>query len=342
MDTQSWQRLIEQQPPERQARLFETHISWVLLLGDFAYKVKKPVKFDFIDARDLSTRKEFCEREIELNRRTAPEMYLGVVPVYQAEGLPQLEQGPGEVVDYAVKMKRVDPSLQMDERLQQGQVTRRQVQQLAERVARFHREAEVVYLGNDADYLREEFDALREAIPPLEEVWGADTGSQLQAVIDTAAQHLQRYQGDFERRLRQGWVRDAHGDLHAGNIFLTDPPVVFDCIEFNPELRRIDLLNEVAFMVLSFDFYQAEALKRAFLASYLADMPCLLPEDEPIWDFYLLLRANIKLKVNAFKLAQSRDDQDQYQRQEQRCVRYFDLLRQYHARICKWPEKSIN
>jgi uncharacterized protein len=334
MDTPLLQRLIDRQPASQRAKLIETHISWVLLIGDLAYKLKKPVQYDFIDARDFETRRHFCERELELNRRLAPELYLDMVPVYQQGEELSLEEGPGRLVEYAVKLQRLDPARQMDHLLEEGAVHSRHLRDLAYQLADFHRQAEVVDRPEAVSELRETFQALAETKPLLTPRWGESFARQIDDILEVGQRFLHTHESAFVRRNRDGFLRDGHGDLHAGNIFLYDQPIVFDCIEFKDEFRQIDVLNEVAFLCLSLDVYRENPayqqldLTDTFLRHYLTRFRCYGPEDALLYRFYLLLRANIKLKVNAIKLDEASDPQEQETRL-QRCTRYFALLTAY-------------
>jgi len=338
MDTPLLQRLIDQQPDAKQAGLIETHISWVLLIGEVVYKLKKPVHYEFIDARRFETRRYFCERELTLNRRLAPDLYLGMVPVYQQGEDLALEEGPGELVEYAVKLKRLDPDRQMDHMLEQGQVQGQHLRALAHQLADFHRQAQVVDKPEVVAELRDTFEGLAEVKPLLKPHWGEAFSQKIDAILHQGRHFLQTHDQTFARRNQEGYLRDGHGDLHAGNIFLYDAPIVFDCIEFNDAFRQIDVLNEIAFLCLSLDVYREHAayqqlhLTDVFLRHYRTHFRCFGPEDTSLYRFYLLLRANIKLKVNALKVSQEETETD-LQDRLRRCEQYFELLKSYAAAL---------
>ncbi len=343
MDALSLHRYLEQQAPELEPQLFETHISWVLLVGNQAYKIKKPVEYDFINTLDLETRKKLCEKEVKLNRRTAKCLYRGVTPIFRLDnGDLSFGDGSGEPIDYAVEMKRVDTSLQLDHQLRKGgTVSVGQMESLARRLARFHARAPIVSQQFNLEELEEEFADVLFVESIVESALGKDYAKTLRTIVEHAIEHLWTHAAIFTERVKKGFVRDVHGDLHAGNIFMTAPPLIFDCIEFDDSLRRIDLLSELAFLWLSLDFYKVDNLKGALWDAYQAEMPCMDSYELPVWDFYLMLRANIKLKVNALKLEQANGEQAKAYYRD-RCARYFQLLKTYHLRICKWPEKLIN
>jgi uncharacterized protein len=338
MDTQQLRKLIEQQPTTHNAQLIETHISWVLLIGEFAYKLKKPVHYAFIDARRFETRRYFCEQELKLNRRLAPDLYLAVVPVYQSGDHLSLETGPGDVVEYAVKLKRLDPTRQMDRMLERGAVTTAHLQALAHHLADFHRQAQVIETPFSVEDLRHTFAGLAEVPERLVDHLGAEFPGQIDQVMTRADDFLRQHQQAFLRRAKAGYLRDGHGDLHAGNIFLYDRPIVFDCIEYNEGFRQIDVLNEIAFLCLSLELYRQVPAYRhlkltdVFLRHYTNRFPCYERADAGIFQFYLLLRANIKLKVNALKVSEEETEAGR-QNRLRRCEQYFELLTRYAAAL---------
>jgi uncharacterized protein len=288
------------------ALLEETHISWVVLTPDYAFKIKKPVQFDFLDFGTLEKRRFYCAEELKLNRRIAPDMYLGVLPVGTEADRPAIGSASPPVIDYAVWMRRMEDESRMDLRLAEGVVTTAQLDALAAQLAHFHREATIVepedyrpgdYRKDFEDLYHEEKDAVRWLGPETAEHFRA-WGAQLPVFLNT---HAIRMRDRFERGF---WV-DGHGDLHTRNIFLTDPPTVFDCIEFNPHFRRLDTLNELAFLCMDL-----EARDRPDLAQHFMEAYCRIwevrptPEDALLFLFFKAYRANVRLKINLLALRQ--------------------------------------
>ena len=311
--------------PVASVTLVETHISYVLLTGRFAYKIKKAVNFGFLDFSTLEKRRRFCAEELRLNRRLAPLLYLSVVPIVGTVREPRIGDvcgAPGgaegateliEVIEYAVKMIEFPQSSLLDGRLARGDLSAQQIDALADVVAAFH--AQVVSAPPVGE--SSEFNEFRElGAPSL--IWrmAADNFRQLLAEPGEAADAARlerletwsrneyaRLEAWFAERRRSGFVRECHGDLHLGNIALIDgKPVIFDCIEFNPELRWIDVVSEVAFLAMDLAErgradYAQRLINRYLEAS--GDYTGLrgLP-------FYLVYRALVRAKVASLRAAQ--------------------------------------
>lgn len=284
--------------PAPAPRLIETHISWVILAGDYAYKLKKPVDLGFLDFSTLDKREHCCREEVRLNGRLAPEIYLGVVPI---AGTPPRIGGDGPVLEWAVKMRAFPADATLD---REAEITSEQIDALADTVARFHGEiAPAPAEFGTADAVRapvaENFRLLRERLPARD--------SRLDALEDWAETEGQRLAGYFAARRAQGFVRECHGDLHLGNIaWVNAAPLIFDGIEFNPGLRGIDVISEVAFLCMDLMHRGRQALAWRFLNRYLehtGDYAGLaaLP-------YYLAYRALVRAKVAVLRARQ--DDRD--------------------------------
>lgn len=235
--------------PEQPAEivLLQTHLSVIVLVGDWAYKFKKSIRLPFADFSTLCLRRAACEEELRLNRRLCPEIYVNVV-AWTPQGFVGLsEADPGKVIDYAVKMKRLPQERMLDVLLEENAVRGEQIVAIARRMMAFHREAPKREDGvgwGAPDRLREF--ALANFV---------DTRGKLPRALHGA---LERHtQWEFDRilpllweRAAKGLVVDGHGDLHARNICLLDEPVIYDCIEFDPGLRWIDVAAEHAFLVM--------------------------------------------------------------------------------------------
>lgn len=227
--------------------LIETHISWVLLAGEHAYKLKKPVRLPFVDYGTLAARRHFCEEEVRLNRRLAPSLYLGVARITGAADAPALD-GAGPTLEYAVRMRRFPPGALFAEQLEAGSLAGADVDKLAALLAHFHAGAPAAAPADgfaSAAYRR------RVALAAL--AGGGASPPEQTLLRDwleaTAAQLTPLWQD----RARQGRVRECHGDLHLDNLVRVDGEVAaFDCIEFDPALRFIDVLDDLAFTVMDF------------------------------------------------------------------------------------------
>ncbi|WP_316347544.1 AAA family ATPase [Desulfuromonas acetoxidans] len=289
--------------PVSDVTLIETHISWVFLAGDFAYKVKKPLDFGFLDFSTLAKRKFCCEEEVRLNRRLAPEIYLDVVAIGGDDNGLCLNGRPTR--EYAVKMRRFDQPQQLDEMLRAGRLSAEKMDCFAEVMAEFHDRAlvadpsshfgtaEVVYAP-----VAQNFYQIRSHLPDGEleeqvtrlEIWSRTAYERLQSMLT--------------QRKVQGFIRECHGDAHLANMaWYHDAPVFFDCIEFNADLRWIDVMNEVAFLVMDLDDRGRQDLGWRCLNRYLEKTGDYA--GGVVLTFYKVYRALVRAKVACLRLAQS-------------------------------------
>lgn len=327
--TQIRQLLAAGQFETTEVQLVETHVSWVLLSDRFAYKIKKPVKFSFLDFSTLEKRHFYCERELELNNRLAPDMYLSVVPIIQS-GEQIGVGGDGEVLDYALKMKRMDSTRQMHDLLEQNEVSKTDIQKLAEKIAIFHGHAEVIATPVDIATIQANFADILRIRDFLSHHLKKETVHVLEEAVQKSNSFLNQHAKRLQERSQSGFIVDGHGDLHSRNIFLLDEPVIFDCLEFNDSFRRLDMLDEVAFLCLDLDFYHHPDLETYFLEQYLEKMPCLRDEeDRQIFNYYKLYRANVRLKVTFLKAKQQRQKSESFHQDFDVAKQYFELFEKY-------------
>lgn len=227
----------------------ETHMSWVFLTNDFAWKLKKPVCFPFLDYRRLEQRRHFCEEELRLNRRLAPGVYLDVVPlVHRPDGALVLD-GTGEVVDWLVRMRRLPAALMLDVALEQGTATPTAVAQAANHLACFYAAALPVAVGEGPylDRFHHEMVLNRQTLH--DGAYGLPHDAPAR-VLDTLESFLGEERDTLLAPLRAGRVVEGHGDLRPEHIYLGEPPAVIDCLEFDPTLRLLDPFEEIAFLVM--------------------------------------------------------------------------------------------
>ncbi len=292
--------------PVEAIRVQETHISWILLTGSFAYKMKKPVKLDFVDFSTLARRRFFCHEEIRLNRRLAPQLYLGVVPIAVVDGNSRMdcEENP---VEYAVKMRQFSQGSLLSVAIEQGRLRAEQIDQLAEEVARFHQRIEVADRHQSFGLPGQVFQPMRANFQELFQAsLSPDRVEQLQWLSQWSSRVFHECEQEILSRKERGFVRECHGDMHLGNMILDDGTVtIFDCIEFNEEFRWIDVLNEVAFCFMDLLDWKRKDLAYRFLNAYLqftGDYSGLM-----VIPFYAVYRALVRAKVDWIRLRQEFD-----------------------------------
>lgn len=284
--------------------VIETHISWVLLTGPYAYKIKKAVDLGFLDFSTLEKRRFYCEEELRLNRRLAPALYRDVVAITGSPGHPALN-GAGAPLEYAVRMAQFDPAAQFDRLLAAGRLTPELLTRFAGGLARFH--AEIARATADDGY-----GTPAAVIEPAEENFAQIAlppgfmaeAARLRELRDACAQASERLRPLFERRKAGGFVRECHGDLHLGNITLHDgEPLAFDCLEFSDRLRWIDVMSEVAFLAMDLDARGRGDLGLHFLNDYLHHSGDY--EGLALLRYYQSYRALVRAKVEGIRLGQT-------------------------------------
>ncbi|MCS7036911.1 MAG: phosphotransferase [Saprospiraceae bacterium] len=318
--------------PKGPAQVIETHISWVLLAPTYAFKIKKPVRLSFLDFSTLEQRGYYCQQEVILNRRLAPELYLDVLAIQPDEsGAPAIGSYRPEapLLEYAVWMHRLDNSRQMDRLLTQNAVEHRDLEALARQLAQFHRKHVLTAAdapGETPDEYRADFEDLFALEPTARQLFGNEASARFDAWRQQERQFIEAHQHRLDERARNGFWVDGHGDLHARNIFLMPGgPVVFDCIEFSPHLRQLDVLNELAFLAMDLEARGHTPLAQAFMSAYQRHWPCIeSAEDERIFHYFKTYRANVRLKIALLQWAQEPAPEV-----EQTARQYWALLQHY-------------
>lgn len=249
-------------PPE----LIETHISWVILAGDRAYKIKKPVRLNFVDFRTLAAREATCLEELRLNRRLAPELYEAVLPIGGTPEEPVLDAEPA--IEFAVAMRRFPQSALLDAQLAAGHLDGDAMRETARMLAAFHRSLEPAAPSSPHGSPRAVIEPFEETIRDL----AGEVGERCAALPSRLAAANRRLTPVFAARKAGGFVRECHGDLHLRNLIKQDGRIVaFDCLEFAPELRWIDVINEAAFLLMDLEVRNAAPLAWRFLDEYLQE-----------------------------------------------------------------------
>ncbi len=280
----------------KSVRRIETHISWVLLAGRYAYKIKKAVHPDFLDFTTLEARRHYCMEELRLNKRLAPDLYLEVVPIGGTPENPILGALPA--IEYAVKMRRFTARNRLDRLASKGALEAAHIDAIARKIAKFHQEIPPPPVGTR--YGLDMPDTMHLAFQELRERLGEEVSDLEQEI----ALEYRKIEPLVKQRVEAGCVRECHGDLHLGNIALIGgDPVPFDCIEFDPKLRWIDPMNEIAFPFMDLVHSGKEDLAWRFLNAYLeitGDYGGL-----PLLRYFSSCRATVRGMVDAIRASQA-------------------------------------
>jgi aminoglycoside phosphotransferase family enzyme/adenylate kinase family enzyme len=309
-------------------QLLETHCAWVVLSGAFAYKIKKPVNFGFLDYSTLEKRRFFCQEEIRLNRRFSAELYLGVVVITGSPQQPRIE-AEGAALEYAVKMRRFPGNGLLSDLADSGQLECKHIDQMIECVARLHDKAERAPADSrygqasaNHHWVTENFRHIRPALSSESDL------RQLDAVQQWADQARLRLAPLFRLRKREGRIRECHGDLHLGNLTLIEGQVTpFDCLEFNPGLRWIDVMSDVAFLIMDLQERGYAHFANRFVNGYLQQRGDY--HGLGVLPYYLLYRAVVRAKVAVLRAQQAEPASALLRHATLEYHEYMDLAEQY-------------
>lgn len=316
-----------------QGEIEETHISWVILTGKYAFKIKKPVKLSFLDFSTLAKRKTYCLRELQLNQRFSP-IYLNVLPIQHHDDYGwAIGYGKGKTVDYAVQMKKLMMSKRMDKVLKRKKVTHDNIITLAKLIASFHAEADIIKAPFRLSTPKAAFNDIRTTINLCKRHLGNEYAVIIKDSLEWSNSFLKTHARRMKERIEEGFIRDVHGDLHSGNIFLYRTPILFDCIEFDDAYRRIDVISEIAFFCMDLDAHGKPALARLFLKEYQRQFTCFQrPEDKKLFLYYKCFRANVRAKVHALAADQANDTVD-YHHHIKAWKSYVNLMQTYFKTV---------
>ncbi|MGD2123933.1 MAG: phosphotransferase [Gemmatimonadota bacterium] len=342
--------------PVYAVEFIQTHISCVFLTGDYVFKLKKPADFGFLDFTTVELRRTNCFMELELNRRLAPDVYLRVEPVIVEGGRPRLggaadaggefpggdeadgeagergAAGPARVapspIDWVVVMRQLDQSLLGLQVLERGELDTAKIEAVVDRLVPFYQAART---GPGVDEFGSidtvKFNTDENFQQTAEFVGRALTQDRYDSIRGFTNGFYQEHRDLFLERIAQGWIRESHGDLHLGNIFFEDPPVIFDCIEFNERFRCGDVAVDLAFLVMDLDFQGMPELARLVVDRYVersGDTGFL-----KMVDFYACYRAYVRGKIACLTSADPAVGQASQAAQLQLASRYFDLSFHY-------------
>jgi uncharacterized protein len=321
--------------PTTSVALIQTHVSFLFLADMFVYKIKKPVDFGFLNFVTLDRRRFYCEEEVRLNRRLCPDMYLGVVEIRESDEGVCLD-GRGEIIDYAVKMKRLPAARMLDRLLEQDLVGEEDIRSIARAIGEFHllaeRSREIDSYGSVEVVRRNWTENFIQMETYISRTLSED---DLHFIREWVERFMEEHADLFAARVAGGFIRDCDGDIHSGNICLADRVYIFDCIEFNARFRFSDTAADVAFLLMDLEYRGRRDLAEVLLREY-----CAVTGDggmSQMLDFYRVYRAFVRGKVESFRLddPQIGDREKELARKSAR--RHFRLARGFISRRSLTP-----
>ena len=313
--------------PVKAFKILETHISWIILTGRFAYKIKKPVNFGFVDFSTLEKRQYYCEEELRLNRRFSSDIYLQTLAIRGSYSAPRLD-GNHQIIEYAVKMREFSQKSLLSYIASEHQLNETHTDSVAQMIAVIHRlaaraetESRLGSPDSIQKWSKENFEQIEKAVSK------AFLPDYFKALKDWCHDNFMQLQTTMSHRQRDGYVRECHGDLHLGNmVFLDNQCTAFDCIEFNEELRWIDTISEVAFVVMDLQARGYQNLSWRFLNHYLSI--CGDYEALALLPFYVVYRALVRAKVEALTVRYNKAD-SLHDNEYQRSRHFIDLAQSW-------------
>ena len=312
--------------PQR-IELGQTQMSFIFIADDYVYKVKKSVNLGYLDYTTLEKRQFYCHREIELNRRLCPDVYLNVVPITRDRGKIVIG-GQGEAIEYAVKMRRLPQEAMMDVLLTNNQVSAEMVANVAKKLADFHQRAKTnatISTFGDLDTITQNTE---ENFTQTEKYIGITISrDKYQRIKDYTNSFTSKNAPLFHQRLVEGRIRDCHGDLHAAHVCFTNGICIYDCIEFNARFRYCDVASEVAFLAMDLDHYRQADLSHSFVDAYVAQSQDR--ELLKLLNFYKCYRAYVRGKVGSFKYDDPHISEEEKTRVLAIAKKYFELAESY-------------
>lgn len=309
--------------------VIQTHISYVFIADDLVYKIKKPVNFGFLDFTTLEQRKYFCQKEVELNRRLCPDIYLGVVPISEVEQAYKVESDT-KIVEYAVKMRRLPVEGMMYKLIEENSLTERHIDLIVDTLVPFFREARSGEGVNEYGSIETVKFNTEENFTQTENYVGKALNRwRFREIATWTSSFIEQNRDLFESRINQGFIREGHGDLYSANICFDNLKrvYIFDCIEFNQRFRSGDVASDIAFLSMDLDFHGLRELSQYFVKSFVEksgdkDMPKVL-------NFYKCYRAYVRGKIGCFTYDDHALDDEKKREAIERARKYFDLAYLY-------------
>lgn len=309
-------------------KLIETHISWVILTGDYAYKIKKPLDFGFLDFSTLEKREYYCREEMRLNKLLAPELYLDVIKFTGSPESPQFN-GNGAAFEYAIKMREFSQEKLFSELLEHKAITPELIDSLAQLVTDFHKETPVAACDSAYGTPEHVHAPVLQNFDQILPLLNTDAErEELAELRNWAEVQYKTHYALLEQRKSQGFIRDCHGDLHLGNIILyNQKPLLFDRIEFNEDFRWTDVMADLAFLAMDLIDHQQKSFAYRLINGYLAASGdyaglVLLP-------YYIAYRAMVRAKVSLFRLQQTGLSSEQQQAIKQKYADFIYIAKSF-------------
>jgi uncharacterized protein len=315
-------------PVQEPIGFVQTHISYVFLTGDYAYKAKKPMNFGFLDYSTLEKRQHFCTEELRMNQRGAPGLYLDVLPITQSGEDFELG-GTGEAVEYVVKMRQFPETALLSSISDRGELTEELLVRLAKAIAQFHKTCP------SSDYVRSfgEVAQIRQAFDEnYEQTVGYIGGPQTQQQFNETKAYTDRFFAErgelFGDRIQNNWIRECHGDPHLGNICLwEDQLMLFDCIEFNESFRLVDVMFDVAYIVMELEMRQRPDLSAIFVSTYVEETGDW--EGLQVLPIYVNRQTYVRAKVTSFMLNDPSVPEAEKKKGSEKAALYYRLAWEY-------------
>ena len=311
--------------------IIQTHISYVALTGKYAYKIKKQVNYGFLDFSTVEKRKYYCDEEMRLNRRLCPDIYLDVIPITKKNSILELN-GYGEIVDYAIKMKEFLQQNIMTNLLKQGKIVKEKIEDICDILVKFYNSegnSKEIDRYGELEVVKRNICENFEQTEPMIDI--TIPKNSYEYIKNLSQQFFRKKKDLFEKRIKHKNIKNCHGDLHSGNIVVTDEKIyIFDCIEFNKRFRYCDTASDIGFLAMDLDF-----MNYPYLSSYLIKKYIEKSKDIGILEmlnFYKSYRAYVRGKVIGFKLNDSKISNEKKQDIINTTKKYFELS-EYYAKL---------
>lgn len=337
LDVANKMRIIEKQDKiidvlkdEHKMDLLHTHISWVLLDGRHAFKIKKPVHFSFVDYRSLKKRKFFCQKENEINAMLSPRLYLGVVPIKSEDGSVAFNR-KGKIVEYAVKMVELPQSARMDNLIKEERVEKDHIERIAKILEGFHRKTKVAPKKySSTRIIRENFFPVFETKPVVEKY--LHYGEKLETIKAEVDGFMKKNEDLFRQRFSDKRIKRCHGDVRTKNIFIHENKIyIFDSIEFSEKIASCDVAAEIAFLAMDLHIYDKKKWADVLVRKYIQ-----FSGDEDIHrliDFYMCYRALVEALVETYTIDDPEIGENKKRKAKKACKRYLDLAFAFAVKI---------